>query len=511
MPTPQQPPTPAQARPSASRVIVPALAVLVALALGACTAPPPPPPPAGEALDLPAANAEDGRLLVFVQPGASELARRFERDELPALQALADEMDVALTVVDARAGAPAEVTLTPQLVYQNHRGRSVYEGRYATLDRVRNFLRTARRAPLGEATQPAEQVLVWSRGRARLHAPLKIGDVTGSPPAGYEREAFVAETRAAFVSGLERFEETAAVQLGRGDRAFYMDVYPYRGDDGTLYVSTALYSQFHCKEPVYRTPPDRPFAGPWRNRAKLFAAAAADLEAQVASQLARSEIGDGFDPLPADLAVVSWETLGLTLPEAPPGAPRTVGRGELPRRWHFAVADTDEPALLFHFPAPMDSYRGEVLEVSGSLDLTGDLPRGEVLAAATSVTMGDPDLDRWIHGAAVLKAEDHPRPTFVLEDLDLGARPLAWGELALGTGRGHLALAGHRLPVGVRAQLEPVLGDDDRPRLLATGTFSLSLGEPLAIDVPVGNPPENEQLVFDFAFELEEAEVEASG
>ena len=52
-----------------------------------------------------------------------------------------------------------------------------------------------------------------------------------------------------------------------------------------------------------------------------------------------------------------------------------------------------------------------------------------------------------------------------------------------------------------------MLGDDDRPRLLATGTFTLSLGEPLAIEVPVGNKPENEQLVFDFAFELEEAEA----
>ena len=94
-----------------------------------------------------AVDPRGGVVIVFVQPGASAVDRTFQRDRLPEIRAIAEELGAALRVVDARRGAPAEVSLTPLIVYQNHRGRSIYQGRYSTAPRIRNLIRTARVAP----------------------------------------------------------------------------------------------------------------------------------------------------------------------------------------------------------------------------------------------------------------------------------------------------------------------------------------------------------------------------
>ena len=41
------------------------------------------------------------------------------------------------------------------MVYQNHRGRSVYQGRTTTPERIRNFIRTSRFVPPGKRAEPA--------------------------------------------------------------------------------------------------------------------------------------------------------------------------------------------------------------------------------------------------------------------------------------------------------------------------------------------------------------------
>ncbi len=453
------------------------------------------------------ADPELGRLIVFVQPG-SDLARSFEQDDLPQIVALTQELGITATVVDATSAAPTEVSLTPQLVFQNHRGRSVFEGRYASLDRLRNFLRTARRAPLGPATHAAKDTLVWQAGRVTLTAPIKVGKVTGHPPRGYEHDAFQQEAIAAIDDAQELFRRESEVQLSRGDRAFYMDFYPYLAEDGTLYVSTALFSQFHCKQAVYISPPDAPHVGPWSERASVFARAARSLEAELRRQLASSEHGDGFAALGDDTPLASWAALGLDLPDAPPEAPASAARGPLPQSWALDTSDANSdatPSLLFHLAAPLDSYRGEVSDLQGRLDSSTPTAGGELVARGASVSMGDPDLDKWIHSAAVLDVKQFPEARFSLDTMTLD-QALAWGRLSPMTGQGHFSMRGQTIPMQVRAELEPLVDEAGKTVLAVSGSFDLSLGAPWSVDVPVGDAPENRQLVFDFEFELSSAD-----
>jgi len=71
----------------------------------------------------------------------SELAREFQTQHLPAIAALAREMSVDFKVVDLSEQGPLEIGITPLVVLQNFRGR------YATIDRIRNFVRTSRVMP----------------------------------------------------------------------------------------------------------------------------------------------------------------------------------------------------------------------------------------------------------------------------------------------------------------------------------------------------------------------------
>ena len=81
-------------------------------------------------------------------------------------RALGEELDVDLQLRTLDGGAPAQIVITPLVVFQNHRGRSIYQGRYDTLDRVRNFVRTSRVIPQSKQRLDRRDTLLWSEGRA---------------------------------------------------------------------------------------------------------------------------------------------------------------------------------------------------------------------------------------------------------------------------------------------------------------------------------------------------------
>jgi hypothetical protein len=195
---------------------------------------------------------ETEQLIVFVQPDVSPVAKSFQQHRLPQIRKLAQTLGVDLHVVDARKGSPSTVGITPLIVYQNHRGRSIYQGRTTTPERVRNFIRTSRFVPQGKEPNRRESIPVWQEGRARVWAPLKVAAVTGSPPKDYNNDIFVAKALENIKKGFKNFRIQKTVNLGRADRGFYMDFNPWLSSDGTLYLSLVLFSQFDCKAPVFQ-------------------------------------------------------------------------------------------------------------------------------------------------------------------------------------------------------------------------------------------------------------------
>ncbi|MEM1209679.1 MAG: YceI family protein [Planctomycetota bacterium] len=491
-------------------------------------------------LSIGAANAESERpaetLAIFVQPG-SDVHAGFDADVMPEVRAVADELGVEVVTIDAsEAGAPDGLALTPSMVYVNHRGRFPYLGRFTTVDRLRNHVRTARFGGGAEDVRTSmDGVPRRTIGKAVVGTPIKVtpwvgpgvdavkaserGRVDGLPSAADLSQVDDSPIAAMHISPITMYRNGIYEALGKPprdgkgepmDRLFYADFYPYLAEDGTLYVSTALFSQFHCHEPVYVSP--EPASGNWAQAEQVFAEAAADLAAEVDRQLANPELGDGFDAIAVDAATPTWDELGLTLPPKPEGPDIDVADLEIVREWTVdQEAVNRRPVVQFRFPEPIVGYAGEAQQLTGGVTLGEGLTladaSGEFVVPVKSVTMGEPDLDSYIH-SGMLNASTHPNASFVFDNIEVpdGATP-AFGQVIPGKLVGTFSMKNKAIPLAVPVSIEAFAGEDGRPRLAFVGTWVLGpLNSEFGIDdAPPGPEESATRLTFDCYIVLEPA------
>ncbi|MEM7261480.1 MAG: YceI family protein [Planctomycetota bacterium] len=456
----------------------------------------------------PGSNASDrAQLIIVLRETGSEVDRTFREREVPWLTKTAEEFDLALVTLDAATGAPAVITTTPQILYQDHRGRSIYQGRWSNHDRIVNFLRTASVVPGSFDPLTRENVFVERDGRAKVVLATKVTALTGSST---EDEEFRSVTDRAIARGLKGYSRSERIDLERSDRTFYLDFYPHRDGD-TLYVSGAVFSQFDCHEPIV-THFETPESGVWSEREAVIERMAQRLADDVQAQIAAVTTGDGFDSLPTAVAVKPWEALSLPLPLAPKSAASVAtGTVTLPTMWSLAAPDPKAPPqLLFKFAPPLDHYAGEVREVTSTLRF-GDKHRydtlnGSVEARAKSVTMGDPDLDDSLYDSSTLDTETHPEATFVIDRVRSPDEALEFGVAHAVELDGQFTMRGKSIPLTARATFEPSISPDGTPELRADGSFQIRLRDTFGIDGPDGPSPANDTLIFTFRFRYRAAE-----
>ncbi len=446
------------------------------------------------------------QLVAFVASEDAPGTTAWQTEQLAFLSQLAQEQGTELRVVDVSTdGAPPEVGITPLLVFQNHRGRSIYQGRSSNRTRIENFVQTASVIHQSDEPWVRTDIAVFTQGRAKVAAPFKITGLAGDLPEDYDANAFAAESEQAILSALEHFELRSEVQFGRSDRTFYFDFYPYRNDSGQFFVSVALFSQFHCKEPIYQS--DEALVGEWSERAAVLARAARSLERQTLRLIRESKLGDGFDCVPEGCVTKSFEELGLELPAPPEGVEGPGQRPELVRNWHVSSArEKAPPRVLFHFPAPLDGTAGRADTVLGHLVLGANNrlegASGKLVVETNSISLGVDDLDDVVRSKAMLDVEQYPQASFSLDGLRSQEGQLAFGEQARTVLFGRFEMKGRTLPIEVSALWEPIVNAAGEPRLLVDGAFSIRLKETFGINGPDGPSPQRDTLLFHFALEL---------
>ena len=439
-------------------------------------------------------------LIVFYDSTDTGPNAQLKSQYMPKLFELAGELNVGIVPIDIAAkGAPPQVTITPLIAFQNWRGRSIYQGRYTTVDRMKNFVRTARLMPQGKDPLVLRDIPVVSLGAAKVGSPIKITALSGSVPADHDQVAFEKAFRQAMARGFAkyRFEQTA--QFGRADRLFYMDFHPYRGAGGKFFVSTALFSQFHCHEPVYVS--KSPAQGTWDQREKVIAQAAASLEAQVIRQINESQIGDGFEVVGKNIAQKSWEQLGLGLPAKPRrSVNEPIDQIELGRKWQMDVdAQKNTPVVQFAFASPLDNYTGEVKQLDGTVVLGDGLTladaRGRFNAKVATLTMGEDELDAHIH-EGLLDVDTHPTASFTFEKIESPQARLTFGQVIPAALVGQFTLMGKTIDLTAPASVEAYIGEDGQPRLSITATWVLKIDKPWKLEGPSG--PQDARNVMNF-------------
>jgi hypothetical protein len=436
-------------------------------------------------------------LVIFLQDRAAGADADFVTHHEAKVRTLAEELGVSVEVRSAADAAPAEIGVTPMLVYQSHRGRSVFQGRYANLPRLRNFIRTARIVEQKPANLEKTHLPAMTVGRATVATPLKITALSGDTPSGHDDAALREQVTSGLVRGMKRFDLQDRVRLGRADRMFYLDVHPYLGN-GRLYLSCEIYSQFNCHIPVYSRLDD-PIVGAWDDRAELFETAGEILERELLRLIDTSPSGDAFVPVAADVPTVTWEAIGLQLPPRPAGVAATDTNLPLPEAWTLGAPET----VVFYFPAPLDRYAGEARIVAAELELAG---RGRFDADVATVTMGDDDLDEALQSSLNLDTAKHPTSRFEIESIELESGEVGFGEQTRGVMRGRFQLMEHAVPLVVRCTFEPIVGDDGQPQLVLHADWNIRLMKPFGLIGPDGPEPQNDTLQFDLHMTLEAKE-----
>ena len=449
-------------------------------------------------------------LAVFVQPSDDPASRHFTETVLPELHDTVRALGIEVRVLDAAEGAPEEVAITPLMVFHGFRGRAVFQGRAFDVGKLVHFIRTRRAVSVTSEAYPRKNIPVLARGRSTIASPIKITPLAGALPAGHDPAAFEARARRAIDTAFEHYAPRDAIRLGPADRLFYMDFHPFRSDDGQLWLSAALFSQFNCIEPVAAFF-DQPLSGPYDQLESVFAQAARQLEVEVFRQLAESPLGDGFVPVAANTPTTSWDALDLRLPERPTHAMAATDNLELPTRWRIAKSEDGAPRLVFAFPAPLDRYSGEVAEIHGLLELgaDADLERagGWVEAKTSTVTMGEDALDNALR-EKMIYAPKFPTARFELDTLtatDGDPSELAFGRATHLAAEGRFILMGIPIPLQVIGTIEPIVGADGAPRLQVVVSYRIRLANPFGVAGPDGPAPANDTLNFNMSFSMVEA------
>ena len=444
------------------------------------------------------------QLIIFVQSGKSDVDRSFQ-GQVPELARIAEKNQVEFKLVNiAKEGAPSEVTITPLIVFQNHLGRLIYQGRTTTLERVGNFIRTSRYVPQGKVLNKRADIPIRKIARTRVWAPLKIAPVTGATPKDYNHSHFESKSIKALTTGFTQFHLEKRAELNRTDRGFYFDFYPWLSDDGTLFLSLAVFSQFHCKKPVFELKKD-PITGPWDQRENLFRKAAGILEQAVAKSISDISYGDGFDSVGPEIQQKTWDEMGLTLPVAIDQKSVSIPANfTLPFSWILDDSATrDPPMIQFRFPPPLDNYSGTATRGRAEFQLGGpkkiEGASGFFEVDPTGVAMGEADLDDALQGSLFLHTKKFPVATFKILSIAGDGQDLAFSQVSPVNATGTFTLKGKSIPLSPSMELEPILNRDGKVRLLVRGEFEINVRN-FEIEEAEGPEPANHTLIISYHF-----------
>jgi len=437
-------------------------------------------------------TAQAAQLIVFANPQTDQY---FLDACLPKLKTFAQAEQLELIEKPLSNGLPADITSTPAIIFQNEKGRSVYAGRYEEFSTLINFIRTANIRPQPKATLQKQQVWVNQEGRMKVAIQTKVTAIQGVAVDEKLTQALQTALAEGLAQGLNKYTFQAAVALERTDRIFYLDIYPYLDETGTLSISTAIFSQFSCITPIATS--EQAYQSSMKASEIMFSKIGAQAQEWISEALTDSKIGDAYTAIQKDIPVAaSWEQVGLKLPVASKSDKvRTkLFEGAFPNRWEYAGGiDENTPSLQFQFLAPLDRYSGEFKKMEGNMELKeGILADVAFEVQVKSLTMGMESLDKKVL-KSYLFSKKYPASTFQLTSIEKHD-PLEWGIATPVAMQGVLNMMNISKQVPVQAILTPIVAEGGQARILVQASFKVNITQDFQIKGPDGPKEASENI-----------------
>ena len=442
-------------------------------------------------------SALSAQILVFVDE-SKKLDQEFINEYYPEINEVAAGLDIGIQKFDIREGAPEEVTLTPQIAFQNEYGRSFYVGRYSEISRFKVFLRTVARNPQRRKPNIKKDILSYNSGRSTAATPVKITSLQGKYTGN--KGEFYQKALASFNSGFERFSISKTLNFKRTDRLFYLDIHPFVSEDGLLYLSYEIYSQFNCVVPVYSRLIN-PMVGKVAAFEEVFKQLGHILEAKVFEISSTAQNGDAFNPIKNDIRSKSWGDLGLEASSTQGIENATIiDAGDLSNSWSvLGAVDKITPIIQFNFLAPLDNYAGEVKDLEGKMNWNGDKLSGVFEVATSNVTMGEETYDNNVH-KKYIRVKRFPKAQFTFDDFTLEKRSLIYDEPETLLIPGVFLFMGKEREIVAVSNIIPYMTEDGKTNLIVRAEFDLDIYEHSKVRGPDGPQEARKNMHFQLNF-----------
>lgn len=438
------------------------------------------------------------QLIVFAQ---KHMDVCFTQAHLPDIRSFAASEDIEFIERDITEGLPPEITTTPAIIFQNGKGRSIYAGRYAELNTIQNFVRTARLRATQTVNLQRQNIFLWADGRAKIAVSVKLTSLIGPELHQVDTIGFYARALQAMEKRMQLFQWTRTVELKRTDRSFYLDLHPYINEEGQLFLGMAIFSQFNCITPLFQNF-EQIMPGPFATFEQLFERVGEQLERLIQEQLKQSTIGDAYSAIPASIPAVSWKTIGLSLPALEENKYCAISSDQsLPKNWEYAGAiDAKIPTVQFRFMEPLERYSGEMRKMQGNLKLNNEglIESGYFEVDTRSMTMGMESLDKKVL-KSYLKAKRFPKSSFRFINTQ-GLNTLRWGMTSSLAIEGIFYLMKYKKRIVVKAMITPLVDELGNPLLSVQANFELNITDDFGIAGPDGPDPAKKMLLFNLNF-----------
>lgn len=450
--------------------------------------------------------AQEERMLVFLQSGSDEF---FRSNTLEQLEEYSKLEQIELVVKEVNEALPASITTTPAIVLQTPKGNAIYAGRYAEINTIKNFVRVARINPQRDDLFQKPAVWVKKEGRFQTAIALKVTAMQGDKTTVLQKE-LEQMLKAGISVGLDGFSYQQNAALQRSDRLFYLDLHPYIDEHGTVYISSAIFSQFSCIDPI-----DEQFDQPWSANTKELQNLGQEIgqatAAFIAQTLTNSTIGDAWTAVPKRIKQQSLQEMGYPLPEDKTGRPNIeFPTSSVPMTWNMSGAINEKtPIIQFNFLAPLDRYAGEVRKASGSMTFknANELQAGAFVVDVKSLTMGMESFDAKVLKTYV-KAKRYPKSSFEFEQIRLNTS-LSLGQTTTAAVNGTFEMMGKQHPVTMNALFTPSVDVDGQAIMIIQADFSLNITDLFGIKGPDGPSPAKKTLSFNLNFLMKATDKQA--
>ena len=430
-------------------------------------------------------------LFVFYQ---SKQDSSFLQNELVWLREIAENQGLELIVFDEKDGFPKQVTATPAIMFWGQKGNALFGGKYRDRAAVENFIRISRLQPVASQPDLRRNMLFMERGRQKAAIPLKITEQKG----GYIKQ-FDWKTLA-----LEAFEthgfftQKDSFQLWPGDRKFYLDLHPWVGKDGRVFLSVALFSQFDCINPIWNND-EKAFEGSDKSPIETLYSIAVAVDSVASAYLDGKQGNEALSPVPLTVAYFDLDSLARLPQFEFEGTIRDYSTLTASEFTRVKARTPGVPILTFNFPAPLDRYAGEIKKLEAELLFSKDYHSisGSVVAEVKSMTMGMKDLDKKVL-KSYLQASKYPEATFEFRNVALrrrwkGGRPL---RLPI---QGTFTMLDKSQPLVAETIIEPLRLEDGAEALGVTASFQIDISEPFGLKGPDGPESLRNTLQFQFS------------